>query len=813
MAASDGKVIIDTQLNNKGFNKGIKGMKGQLGGLTNMVGKLGKMLASAFAVKAIVDFGKECIELGSDVQEVQNVVDTAFGDMAYKAEAFASTAITQFGMSSLAAKKTASNYMAMAKGMGVAEEAASDMSVSLAGLTGDVASFYNLDQEEAAQKLAGVFTGEGEALKSIGVVMTETNLQAYALSQGITKQMKDMTQAEKVALRYGFVTNALGLAQGDFAKTADSWANQTRILSMQWQEFMSVIGQALITILRPLVTILNIIVGDLIKMANALNSFITYLFGGTSTEIEQTKENAAAVGGAISDAVDNQDALTDATKETAKAQKAMVASFDEINKLSSGSSSGSAADDGGITGGLSPEFAGLVKKLESDAPETAVSEKFEKIAKIVEAIGVGLLTWKLSQALLTGLNKILGLAGKTISPNIVANLSFAIAGTAITSQNISKILAGDIKAASGESFIAELTGGLGLGLAAGGAGLTAAGVPIVATVALAVALVVGITEVIANWDLVKDMVSAEWEGIKKIFTGDWEGAEISFTEAFMKWMSMDSWSIEFAKWLVGDDNWEAARKALEEGRVTVFDGVKAIRDDVTGFFSDIWDKISGFFGKLGNKFNEDIEFLKTGFVPNLKTALNPIKWLFGDLDTNAHGSLNAIIDHINGFIEKVAGLDLTGAATPFKDFTNGLIERFEAFANRLISGINALITKLNSFKLSIPSVPFLGIEAQTFGFNLKTLQTISIPRLAQGAVIPPNREFMAVLGDQKSGTNIETPLATMVQAFKQALAESGGGGAQTIVLQIDGREFGRAVKKYGGREDQRIGVSLVGVKG
>ena len=98
MAASDGKVIIDTHLNNKGFNKGVQGLKGQLGGLQGVVGKLGKILAGAFAVKKLIDFGKTAIDLGSDVQEVQNVVDTAFGDMAYKAEEFASTAITQFGI-------------------------------------------------------------------------------------------------------------------------------------------------------------------------------------------------------------------------------------------------------------------------------------------------------------------------------------------------------------------------------------------------------------------------------------------------------------------------------------------------------------------------------------------------------------------------------------------------------------------------------------------------------------------------------------------------------------------------------------------
>ena len=193
-----GKVIIDTSLNNKGFITGIKNMTKQTNGLTSAVGKLGKVIASAFAVRELVRFGKESIKLGSDIQEVQNVVDVAFGDMAYKIESFADTAIIRFGMSQLSAKKTASTYMAMAKGMGIADEAASDMAIALTGLSGDIASFFNISQELADIKLKSVFTGETETMKDLGVVMTQTNLESYALSQGITKSLDAMTQAEKV---------------------------------------------------------------------------------------------------------------------------------------------------------------------------------------------------------------------------------------------------------------------------------------------------------------------------------------------------------------------------------------------------------------------------------------------------------------------------------------------------------------------------------------------------------------------------------------------------------------------------------------
>ena len=149
---TDGKVIISTALDNTGLKAGING-------LPNALKKIGGLVAAAFSIGALVKFGKQAIELGSDIAEVQNVVDTAFGDMAYKIEDFAKSSIQNFGMSQLSAKKTASTYMAMARGMGMEEKAASDMSISLTALTGDVASFYNISQELADVKLKSVFTG------------------------------------------------------------------------------------------------------------------------------------------------------------------------------------------------------------------------------------------------------------------------------------------------------------------------------------------------------------------------------------------------------------------------------------------------------------------------------------------------------------------------------------------------------------------------------------------------------------------------------------------------------------------------------
>ena len=354
---ADGKVTISTALDNTGLKRGVNQVSGSLGGLRSVAGKLAGALAAAFAVQKAIQFGAACIQLGSDVAEVQNVVDVSFGRMAYKMEEFADTAITSFGMSELAAKKTGSTYMAMAKGMGVADEAASDMAIALTGLSGDVASFFNLSQEDAAYKLRSIFTGETEALKDLGVVMTQANLQQYAMANGMNSNIQAMSQAERVALQYSFVMDSLKLAQGDFLRTQDSWANQTRILSMQWQQFMSIIGQALTTVLLPVVKMLNTIVAALINMANAFNAVITSIFGGAQKQIQATGAaiegaNAGIASSAGAAAAGEQD-LADGTKAAAKAAKTATASIDELNVLQqdtgSAGSGGSSASGG--TGG------------------------------------------------------------------------------------------------------------------------------------------------------------------------------------------------------------------------------------------------------------------------------------------------------------------------------------------------------------------------------------------------------------------------------------------------------------------------------
>ena len=228
-------------------------------GAASIAGMAKKFIAGA-AVTALVSFGKQAIDVASDLQEVQNVVDTAFGDMAYQCEEFAKTASTQFGISELQAKKMASTFMSMSTGMGLSGEAASKMSINVAKLSADVASFYNLSADEASTKLKAIWTGETEGLKDLGVVMTQTNLQAYAMSKGINKNIADMTQAEQTTLRYNFVMEQLSLAQGDFAKTSNSWSNSVKSMGENLRTAMGNIGAILIQVFTPVLQVLSEII-------------------------------------------------------------------------------------------------------------------------------------------------------------------------------------------------------------------------------------------------------------------------------------------------------------------------------------------------------------------------------------------------------------------------------------------------------------------------------------------------------------------------------------------------------------------------
>lgn len=397
-ADSAGQIGLDLVINQQQFNK-------QLGGIQNLAKKTGKMLAGAFAVKGLTSFAKDCIELGSNLTEVQNVVDVVFPTMNKKVNEFAQNAASTFGLSETMAKKFTGTFGAMANAFGFSEKESYKMSTALTGLAGDVASFYNISQDEAFTKLKSVFSGETETLKDLGIVMTQTALDQYALANGFGKTTSAMTEQEKVALRYAFVQQQLQNATGDFSRTSDQWANQIRILSLQFDSLKASIGQGLINLFLPIVKVINTVLGKLMTLANAFKSFTAMIMGkktsGVSASLDKTATSAGKVSNSLNNATSSANKLNKSTKkvgDTAKKTAKKISGlmgFDQINKLtetkgSSGSksstpssgtgSAGSGASDGTVDMGSLPKG--------EDEKATKLGKGYDNLRKAIDKLRV-----------------------------------------------------------------------------------------------------------------------------------------------------------------------------------------------------------------------------------------------------------------------------------------------------------------------------------------------------------------------------------------------------------------------------------------
>lgn len=376
---ADGKVVIETGLDSTGLKKGLNNLKPQftemgntgtkaMNQISNSVGGATKSMSSlksslkgiigtlglVFSLKALINFGQQAVNVASDLTEVDNVVQKAFGNMRGEMDALADSSIKNLGISRLEAYQTGSTFMAMGKSMLTSSQDAKDMALNLTKLSANMASFFNTSNKYAAIALKSIYTGETETLKQYGVVMTEVNLKQFALAQGISKSYEEMSQSERVMLRYQYVMQQLGYIGDDFIDTQDSWANQTRVLSEQWKEFLGVLGTGIITILTPLVKALNMVLGRMIAIAKSIGSVLSNVFG-------IQVQSANQVSGAVSDTADAFDdastAVGDYDKATKKASKTAsksLASFDKLNNTmtsqsDSGTGTGGAGGGGGIT--------------------------------------------------------------------------------------------------------------------------------------------------------------------------------------------------------------------------------------------------------------------------------------------------------------------------------------------------------------------------------------------------------------------------------------------------------------------------------
>lgn len=381
MSESAGQIALDLVLSHNKF-------QAQLNGLTKVAKKAGAILGSAFAVKGLADFTNQCIDLGSDLSEVQNVVNVAFPSMNKSIDEFARNAATQFGLSETMAKRYAGTMGAMSQAFGFNEKAAAEMSTTLTGLAGDIASFYNISQDEAFTKLKSVFTGETESLKDLGVVMTQTALDQYALANGFGKTTQKMSEQEKVALRYQFVQEQLAKASEDFARTSDGWANQMRILNLQLDSLKATLGQGFINLFSPIIKQVNILIGKLSTLANSFRSFTELITGkkADNSGIIDTQSSVEGIADSAGEASDNVDGIGDSASSAAKKVQKALMGFDKIQKATESSDSSSGTSGSSSASGSQGVNYGQVADVSNNAfsilggTMDAVKNKFTTIA-------------------------------------------------------------------------------------------------------------------------------------------------------------------------------------------------------------------------------------------------------------------------------------------------------------------------------------------------------------------------------------------------------------------------------------------------
>lgn len=897
--AADGSVIIDTRMDTTGVQNGVSAIKQSFNGLGSVVKKIGILIGGAFAIGKLTQFGKECVELGSNLAEVQNVVDVTFTTMSDKVNEFAKNAMTSAGLSETMAKRYVGTFGAMSKSFGFSEAQAYDMSTALTQLTGDVASFYNISQDLAYIKLKSVFTGETETLKDLGVVMTQSALDQYALANGYGKTTSEMTEQEKVALRLAFVQKQLSAASGDFIRTSDSWANQVRVMQLQLQSLKATVGQGLINIFAPILKVINILLGKLATLANAFKSFTELITGKKSSG--QTSGGGAGLGGsdAIADtadaygnAADNASKLADstedvadATKDAAKAAKGYLSPLDEINRYSTQdasstasktpSTSGSGSGGGGTSLPSAVSNVDYGKVAEGETALDKMSKSAEKLAKLLKKLWKpfqdawkkeGKNTIDAANIALSGIAKLAKSVGKSlvevwtngtgttmlttmlrIAQNVLKTIGNIASGFAdawnknnVGTQIIQNIADALVVVMQFIEKIAEDTATWAANLdfyplLESISNLTSTFAPIIEAIGnvldwiyknivlpmLKWVIEVGLPTVI---NLVSKVATflAEHQPIVEAFGAALIGAFAAAKIAGLASSVIKSVSgiATAAKGLISlmtgtggiMGGIKAIATAIGPGGVFVLAVSAAIAIGVLLYKN--WDNIKEAATKLKDWVIGKTRALVDGVtkkLTNLKEKISGVwKYVSGKTTTTFKNMWNTVITKVGAIRDAIVGKFANARDTVVDTFTR-IRDTVANVFNSVIGIVNGAIGTINSAIGTIESalsfgpweVPLLNGKSVTVGFKATFPRVPTVPYLAKGAVIPPRSEFLAVLGDQKQGNNIETPEALLRKIVREETAgRQTGGGSYRFTAQINRRTlFDEMMKEAQMRRD------------
>lgn len=808
---------------------------------TSIFSGMGKKIAGALSIAAFAKFTKDCIEVGSNVTEVQNVVDTAFGDLSHQADLWASNAMTNFGLSELSAKKYMGVFGQMSNAMGITGQAALDMAEDVTGLTGDVASFYNLSTDEAYTKLKSIWTGETETLKDLGVVMTQTNLDQYALNNGFGKTTAKMTEQEKVMLRYQYVTSALSNATGDFVKTQDSWANQTRILTLRFQQLKASLGKGFIALFTPILRGFNNLLAGLQKVADGFASFVQMVTGAdVSTSMGSISSDIAGIGDDASSAADNVGDIGSAAKKTAKDIEKSLAGFDQINKLTepTDDSSDSSGSTGGTSSGIGsvdlvPDVSGSTSNATS-----AISDFVNKAKKELDKLR----KWSVStfspsmSRIWDGLTKNTDTAKKNLAsafndiralgPPLLNYFNGPFTNYLVTWVDTN----GSILNGLFDSFNTVFSDVWNKAAYPILANFVSVGLPMLTDFASQTLSLNGtiFDTFKASWNsLWSEGVSPAIESISNV----WIGLVNTMAGAWNEWGEPIFTGIKAAVKTTGDvflDIWNNMLQPVWENALDVIDRVWSehlqplltnfldfVGEIVTcattiynnfiapvvGFLSELLGPIFiAIFDSIGNKVGVVVGTIADLMNDTITVFKGVIQFIKGVFSGDWEGAWNGIVTAFDGIFSGIADI-AKGPINMVIGFINGLITGVQ-------SGINAIVRSVNKLSFKVPNwVP--GIGGEDFGFHLPEADFSKIPYLAQGGYVKPNTPQLAMIGDNRHQGEVVAPEDKLLDMAQKAAAMASSAEllAEAIsilkqilkileTLDLDIQLDGKSLKKY-----------------
>lgn len=824
---------------------------------------IAKAAVAAFSIKKLVDFGRESLELASDLQEVQNVVDTAFGGMSAQVDAWSKTTIDKFGMSEASAKRTASTYMAMSKGMGQYGQAAADMAIKAAERTGDIASFYNMSQAEADTMMKSIWTGEAESLKRIGVVMTQTNLDAYALANGFGKTTDAMTQAEQVQLRYQYVMEQTNLAAGDFEKTGGGWANQVRVLSERFNQLKTSIGSAIMQVALPVLQALNSVMSKVVAVANEVANAMAGLFGTPKTE-------AAAVANNTEQAVTAQQALTGEVKKTGEAAKKAAAGFDEMTILSSPKSSGgtespAAPTGGGVsfdgsaleTIGEQSETIGKIKKFLEPLSKISFKPLIDSLKKLGQAMK------PLAQTLFKGLEwayrtvfaPLSKLVIETVLPAFLDTLSVAVSGLDTALNGI-----GGIIGSVGEQFAPAF--------ATWGEALNGLGEPLNETFTKVGETVGGLW----NETMLPFSEYVLGEFVPSMFTTFTETFAPIFSDVLPVAFDEFSKDFEFAAGVIDDAVNDIFKPAMEQAQLVATDAMNSIKknweergqgilekfqqmkesfrelwdhlyngiikpviDNVINkakelwenHLKPLWDNLVAFFMSLqecvmtiwNNFLKPIVDWLITVLGPIVKNVINGIVDVVMTVVGVVSDVVSGVIKFFRGLLDFITGVfsgDWDKAWQGIKDAFSGIWDAIwgvvKGVVNLIIDGLNLLWRGIYGVVSGIVNgigsiAEALGdLLGQDWGFTMPEEPPLIPKLMARGGIV--TEATHAIIGE--AGKEAVLPLENNTEWMDILAERINGSTPERLVLQVGETVLGEVVlKSLNGLTMQRGSLDLV----